>query len=589
MQETYQQSQIGRVTTDASFHTQHADEAYFHYFGNDVLYSILRTIHPEEVSGFCAAAKALSDHQQDQLVIRMRGVGRDYRWMLVTLSAKPGPDGARFYRIGLQDICALDAGMQDAAAQIVDYRFLFSLMRDLAFSYDSQTKQMEVYSIDCYRNVMLFRDSLETWRLRALEGHLIERSQIAQFEALCDDIANGTYRFQYELETSLLSGSGKRMECQQFKGITRYDDLEHAHVMGIISTISPKDKTRDINWMLETNRDSQTDLLNKQAIVSYAKMQLQAVPSQIFSLVLVEIDDFKELNDRFGHLLGDEVLYTFAHILKAELGTRGIAGRIGDGIFELVLEELEGEVDLRGILRAIRTKIEWAFLGRKENLAVTCSMGAACCPKDANQYDKLFMQADKALYIARIKGKNRYVIYDVDKHGEVAPDHERSASELYAHAPEQSKPDFVGSAAARLLQTPRPTVEGLLAEIGQQFGLDGIHIYLGPAMEATWNWGAPVTATARFLFENQFLERFNADGVYIIDNANSLEGRADYAYQHFTKEHIMGSVLCLIPGDVGPKGLISFDLVNRFHKWSVMDANYLTILAKILAALLEQE
>lgn len=578
---------VGRVTVDEQFHMREADAAYLDYFGNDVIYSILRTIDETDAEALTAAAAQLLTGQRDRRMLRARNADGQYQWMLVTITAATDAADARCYRLTFRDVLRADRLFTQAEQELRQQRHLLAMTRDYAFRYSLSTRQIELLEFDTFRTVTLLREPLEDWKAGVLARQLTERGDAPQFQALCRDIAAGTYRFQYELDASFLSG-GSRSEHLSVQGMTIWDTPEEGIVLGIISSIHPKFKTKDINLSLETNRDSLTDLLNKQAIVSYAKQKLTAKPKGITSIVLVDVDGFKDINDRYGHLFGDEVLFSVARILKAELGSRGMAGRIGGGIFQLVLEELRDSTDLRGILRAIRTKVEWAFAERGKPLKVTCSIGAACYPTDALDYDSLFMQADKALYIASAKGKNRYVIYDVEKHGAVDPNRERSVADLYLNTPNRSKPDFIGELALRLLE-PSLTTEQLMQEIGEQFGLDALHIYGLPDWKPVRSWGAPVTEPASFLFENNFLSLFSSDGVYVIDNANSLEGLADAALRHMNASEIMGAVLYLIQKDGTPVGLLSCNLVNRFRKWSTMDVNYLTILGKIVAGIYLRE
>lgn len=578
---------VGRVTVDKQYHMREADADFLNFFGNDVIYSILRTIHPDDADHFCQITEQLRTGERDRCILRARNTDGVYVRLLVSVQACADKDGSECYRLAFRDVFRIDSLMLEQERENRVYRHLLTMMRDVCFAYQMASKQLVIYQFDCFRDLILHRSTLTEWQRLVESEHLVDRGDLALLSALCRDIENGTYRFQYELDASFLSG-GARMERLSVQGITLWDSPEDGTVVGTISVIHPKSRTKDVNLTLETNRDSLTELLNKQAIVSYAKTQIAARPKGLLSVVLVDVDDFKEINDRYGHLFGDEVLYTIAHIIKAEIGRRGMAGRIGGGIFQIVLEDIRDETDLRGILRAIRTKTEWAFVERKKSLKVTCSIGAACYPIDADDYDALFMQADKALYIASAKGKNRYVIYDIAKHGAVEANRERSIADLYINTPARSKPDFIGEMALRLSEESLGA-EQMIQEIGEQFGLDAVHLYGAPDWKPVHSWGIPATAAADFLFEDNFLSLFNADGVYVIDNINSLEGLANTAMQRLSEESILGTVLYLITEDEKPIGLLSCNLVNRFRKWATMDVNYLTILGRMVAGVYLRE
>ncbi|MBE6855070.1 MAG: GGDEF domain-containing protein [Ruminococcus sp.] len=580
---------VGRVTVDKQYHMREADADFLDFFGNDVIYSILRTMHPDDADLFCATTESLRIGERDRCILRARNADGVYVRLLVTIQASSDKDGSLCYRLTFRDVFRMDALLLHHEHENRVYRHLLTMMRDVCFAYRMGSRQLIIYQFDCFRDIILLRSTLSEWQQQLKNEHLVDRGDLGVLSALCKDIENGTYRFQHELDASFLSG-GVRMEHISVQGITLWDSPEDGSVIGTISVIHPKSKAKDINLTLETNRDSLTELLNKQAIVSYAKSQIAAKPKGLLSVVLVDVDDFKDLTDRYGHMFGDEVLYTISHIIKAEIGRRGMAGRIGGSIFQIVLEDIRDETDLRGILRAIRTKIEWAFVERKKSLKVTCSIGAACYPIDADNYDALFMQADKALYIASAKGKNRYVIYDVNKHGEALPNRERSVADLYANVPKptQSKAGFVADTARSLLREEAPDLFSLMQNIGEQFGVDGIHIFAAPEQKAVYSWGHPVNGNAAVLLEEPFARGFGEDSVCVVDNINALENVADDAYRWFAAENMLGAVLYRMMCSGKPMGVIAFGLFGRFRKWSTLDVNHLTVLGGILAALMEK-
>ena len=77
---------IGRVTIDESFHTQSADENFYHYFCNDTLYSLTRTIYPDDVEFFKKTVSSLGDDEVRHCMIRMKNRQDEYRWMIMKMS-----------------------------------------------------------------------------------------------------------------------------------------------------------------------------------------------------------------------------------------------------------------------------------------------------------------------------------------------------------------------------------------------------------------------------------------------------------------------------------------------------------------------
>jgi len=126
-----------------------------------------------------------------------------------------------------------------------------------------------------------------------------------------------------------------------------------------------------------------------------------------FSVVLLDIDDFKEYNDKYGHIAGDLVLKHIASILSNSLSAGDMAARYGGEEFVLLLLGKNAK-DAVKFSEEIRKKIEKTpVILRRKEMYTTVSIGIAACPRDSNLAEDLFGYADKRLYKAKEKGKNQ--------------------------------------------------------------------------------------------------------------------------------------------------------------------------------------
>lgn len=578
---------IGSVTVDKSFHTQSADEEFFRFFGNDVIYSIKRTVNENDFHRLEECLYSATHGEILRTVIRMKGVNSNMRWVLASIKIISSNSEEPLYKITISDIFSLESLALSREHELSAYRHILSMTNDLAFEYSFETKFIRIYMFDCFREIILVSKDLSEWMQSSIDSGYIPARYTDIFKQLCRNIENGVYRFDCEFESSLLT-EGKNREVTLFRGITRYYDPEHRKVIGLISVISSRNKTKNVNLSIESNRDSISELLSKRAITAFAQDILAEKPTYNVNLILLDIDDFSQINSNYGHLFGDEVIFTVANIIKTEIGSRGIAGRIGGGSFQIVVENTSDETDLRGILRAIRTKTEWAFAGRFENFRPTCSMGISTYPIDSKNYDELFMQADKALYLAKEKGQNRYVIYDINKHGPVEKDMENKIVFLGSRKDASEKLTFIGDLADMMVFGKTPDIMVFLEQIRTVFSIDDVCIFAGSEMNLMISCGNASSKNAAYILENNYTNRFSGDGIFIIDNVNELEGRDDNAFEILSAQNIGGAVQYLITEDSMVKGLISFCYINRFKKWSVTDTNYLTIIARTIAAILKK-
>ncbi|MDE3061144.1 MAG: GGDEF domain-containing protein [Pseudomonadota bacterium] len=162
----------------------------------------------------------------------------------------------------------------------------------------------------------------------------------------------------------------------------------------------------------EAQRDFLTSVYNRKSFDGLAEEQLQAAREQQaeLCLLMIDIDHFKQFNDRFGHLLGDEVLKVVAGTLTETLKGRDIVGRFGGEEFSVVLPEtpLDGAMK---VAEMIRSAIAGKELKRKDTGemygTITVSIGVARFHPGADTLASLIRRADDALYQSKRTGRNR--------------------------------------------------------------------------------------------------------------------------------------------------------------------------------------
>ncbi|MBQ8013725.1 MAG: GGDEF domain-containing protein [Treponema sp.] len=164
----------------------------------------------------------------------------------------------------------------------------------------------------------------------------------------------------------------------------------------------------------ELKTDFLTGLYTRDVIVDYAKHLLGQ--SSNFSLALIDIDNFKNVNDNYGHTVGDHVISFMADKLKESFGERGVVGRFGGDEFMVVIPEIIDYDAVWSLLREVHKAVDGISPPKIANLYLTCTFGLSRCPTDAKDYDSLFELTDKALYRGKIKGRNCFIIYLESKH-----------------------------------------------------------------------------------------------------------------------------------------------------------------------------
>jgi diguanylate cyclase (GGDEF)-like protein len=178
-----------------------------------------------------------------------------------------------------------------------------------------------------------------------------------------------------------------------------------------------------INFM--ARHDTLTGLPNRAYFGELAADDMEArrfngSASSLVSLMLIDIDDFKHVNDTFGHIVGDELLMQVAQRLRQSLPTAAVLARLGGDEFVIyrgtIGDEIRAQADVRAILSAFTRPFHLEGL----TLAVTVSVGLATSSNMAEPVDDLMTKADLALYAAKGDGKARSQIFhaqmDIDYH-----------------------------------------------------------------------------------------------------------------------------------------------------------------------------
>lgn len=120
-----------------------------------------------------------------------------------------------------------------------------------------------------------------------------------------------------------------------------------------------------------------------------------------FAIIFLDIDDFKEMNDRLGHVMADRALQSMARVLRSQLRGSDLVCRWGGDEFIIILAETD-----RREAALVAEKLRVGVATDPGCLGATISVGVACYPEDGTEYDSLVGNADRALYHSKQSGKN---------------------------------------------------------------------------------------------------------------------------------------------------------------------------------------
>lgn len=166
----------------------------------------------------------------------------------------------------------------------------------------------------------------------------------------------------------------------------------------------------------QARTDGLTGIYNRSYIEDCIKDKLMSSVSG--ALFMIDIDNFKKVNDSFGHIAGDEVLKKFAVTISDKLGDKGVIGRIGGDEFIAYYDGCSEREEVEEIAGSIIKEIHEHKFFFNEGFRVSSSIGIAMVPEDGISFMELYNKADKALYYVKHNGKNHYHFYSDENEAE---------------------------------------------------------------------------------------------------------------------------------------------------------------------------
>ncbi len=133
-----------------------------------------------------------------------------------------------------------------------------------------------------------------------------------------------------------------------------------------------------------------------------------------FAVLFIDVDEFKDVNDRFGHAIGDEVLRMVAQRLKGRLRESDLVARVGGDEFVVLLPQQYDNETAHKVAEDIIEQMHMPFFVEGHQLGIGISIGIANYPDHAATIDDLVRLADQAMYVAKKEGKNRWAEFSTD-------------------------------------------------------------------------------------------------------------------------------------------------------------------------------
>ncbi len=244
-----------------------------------------------------------------------------------------------------------------------------------------------------------------------LQELLVQRQQRGQAAGLLTMVRGDGSHFTAEISSSIYGDS----EGRQYSSMIVRDITERLRSQAELEAANAQ--MRRINEQLAevAHFDMLTHLPNRVLLADRLQQAMAHCVRRNKSLAVafLDLDGFKDINDRYGHAAGDEFLVAIAKRLRSALRDGDTLARIGGDEFVAVMTDLTAEQDCEPLLLRLLQVAGEPLLVSGQSLQVSASIGVTIYPQDGSSSEQLIRHADQAMYLAKQGGKNRFHLFDV--------------------------------------------------------------------------------------------------------------------------------------------------------------------------------
>lgn len=288
------------------------------------------------------------------------------------------------------------------------YKAVVEQSNSVVFEYNIKTHDYFITN-NFYEQFNLSGNSADVFAV-LMKQHRLHSDDKFKFERMISDVYTKCGFREEELR--IIDASNKHSWYSM--KITSLSDTgtAPARIIGNISNIDALKKST-IKLENQAQSDLLTNCYNRETSLAIIRNIVENKTEDTLSaLIVIDIDRFRDINDSYGHEVGDELLKQTAQMLKSQVRATDILGRIGDDEFIIFLRDCS---TVSQIISKVEGFIDKAHqLNAKGYNQVTLSIGVAMHPANSRDYDELYDMADKAVYISKTTGCDKYTMYDAN-------------------------------------------------------------------------------------------------------------------------------------------------------------------------------
>lgn len=580
---------------DSKYRFISGDERYFAMMGDVVECGLDKLIHRDDWDGF---KDYLEREEYDEPYISRMMIGTEcYRYFLFYRIKETRQDfrnkEAVKYIFLVRDAVVFSDNFTMCFNNMRKYRHFLSCVQVKYFDYNLDNGWIGIYTYASGHPQNIYKEPLDDWQKRIIDNKLVGEDGLDDFIKFCDFLRNGDVNFNVSFNTSMFSDDGKTSDLYSFRGGLFTDGLSLNMVIGM--AILSDGVQAEVIAPVDAGLDPFTGLLNKKVTREVIEQELnEDEKSQDKSekyLCIIDIDDFKSVNDTYGHRFGDEVILALANGLKETFETYGLIGRVGGDEFLCFLSGFASVTDFRTHMTDMRKNLKKKMAERMPGYSFSVSIGVATYPQNGTTYEELFRIADGCLYIAKEKGKDRYIIYKEELHAAYLNTSEgRDSGRVVADFMKpMEKNQMASSMIVKIAKGGWNSVQPVLDDLMDRLNIHGICITFADDEHEDIILGhySEQRVDIDFLGNKKYMKSFDEYGVNIVDNTTSLGYEFEDLYNSMKEYDLCSTLQIKLMKKRKCIGVACFDIFGEHRrKWSSEDVSVIFMVCKAVESVL---
>lgn len=519
-------------------------------------------------------------------------------WVLDRCLLVHEPDGKEYLYCILIDITQAKQAEEDLRLSLERHKLIMNQTNDIIFEWDIEKDEL-IFSSNWEKEYGYTPITKQASLFLSKASHVHPEDLPALMRCRGEILSGAAYK---EIEIRL-AGKDGQYRWSRCRLTTQFDEQgKPLKAVGVLIDID--DQKRQAQELIDrAERDLLTKLYNKTSSRARIENYLQnRQPGEMAALMVIDIDDFKRVNDRYGHMFGDAVLTELASTIAGFFRGQDIVGRIGGDEFTVFMTGLPNrEIAERRAEQIIET-FQGMLRENMQELTLSCSIGLAFSQDVGDTYQTLFEQADRALYQSKAAGKNRYSVYEKSVMdlpfglNPESPANNRTQIDSDGMS-ETGLSNLINLTFQKLYETEDfdQAVHSILEMVGKLFNVSRVYIFENiPDDEHcsnTFEWCNDSIEPAKEMLQNirykdlggDYRDHFQEGGIFYCPDVKKLPAELQ---EILKPQGILAMLQCAIRDGGAFKGYVGFDDCVIHRLWTREQISALIFVAQLLSTFL---